>query len=216
MKRRFVAAAFAAGLLLPGVIAAQSVGLAARGGTLGVGGEVNVDFNKWVGLRGGVGAILIEPSGDVQDVKYTIKPPTLVNLGLDLYPTGGAFRLSGGLLFKHDVSLDAQAANSFTFNDVTYTPAQAGTVHGDVVWGSTSPYASFGFAHRHKGFGLTFDLGAVFMGEPTITLTSTGGTLSNNAVFRQNLLAAQDSAQHDAGKYLKILPVLSIGLKFGL
>ena len=215
MKRHFMAAAFAVGLVLPGLVAAQSVGVAARGGTLGLGGELNVDLNKRIGFRGGVGAIPVKPSGDVQDVKYKVKPPTLVNVGLDLYPTGGAFRLSGGLLFKHDVTMDAQAANSFTFNDVTYTPAQAGTVHGDVAWGSTSPYASFGFAGRGKGFGLTFDLGAVFMGEPTITLTSTGGSLSNNATFRQNLLAAQDSAQHDAGKYLKVLPILSIAIRYG-
>ena len=136
-------------------------------------------------------------------------------MGVDLYPWGGGFRLSGGLLFRHDVTLDAAPAGDFEFNGVTYTPAQAGTVRGVVAWKSTSPYATFGMVSRGKGLGLSMDLGAVFMGAPTVSLTSTNGTFSGNATFQQNLQAEEQSAQDDAGKYLKILPVISIGIRFG-
>ncbi len=215
MKRVMMATVVATGLLLPTLAGAQSVGLAARAGTLGLGGELSVDVSRRLGFRGGLGAIPFQPSGIMQNVKYEIHPPALVNLGVDLYPTAGKFRVSGGLLFKHDVSLDAEAASSFEFNGQIYTPAQVGTVHGDVSWSSASPYASFGFAGRGR-LGLAFDLGAVFMGEPTVRLTSTGGSLSNTAVFQQDLRAAQDSAQHDAGKYLKILPVMQLGIRIGI
>jgi hypothetical protein len=182
-----------------------------------LGGEASVEVNRWLGVRGGIGAIPIQPEGDVGDVTYKIKPPSsLVNIGFDVYPGGGSFRLSTGFLFEHDVSLDAKATQSFEFDGNTYTPAQAGTVRGDINWNSTSPYASFGFSGRGKGFGLSFDMGAVFMGEPTITLSSTGGTLSNDLSFRQSLFNEQAKAQHDAGKYLKILPILSLGIRVGL
>lgn len=216
MKRLFMAAALAAGLLLPSLATAQKVGLAARGGTFGVGGEVSVDVSRFLGVRGGLGFIPITPEGDVEDVTYKVNPPKLANVGFDVYPTGGHFRLSTGLLFKHDVGMDAKANQNFEFDGKTYTPAQAGTVHADVTWNATSPYGSFGFAARGKGFGLSFDLGAVFMGEPNITFTSSGGTLSNDASFKQSLFNEQAKAQHDAGKYLKVLPIVSLALRVGV
>lgn len=217
MKRVFMAAAFAAGLLLPSPAAAQSVGLAARGGSLGLGGEVNLDLNRWIGVRGGVGAIPVKPSGDIGDVKYDITPPSsLKNAGVDVYPLGGHFRVSGGLLFRHDVALDGEAAGSFEFNGVTYTVPQAGSVHGDLTWSSTSPYASFGFASRGKGLGLSLDFGAVFMGEPTLQLTARGGSMVNDPTFQSNLRAEQQKAQDDAGKYLRVLPIVSLGLRYGI
>ncbi len=217
MKRLFTAALFAAALLWPGLAAAQTVGVAVRGGTLGVGGDLSVELNRFLGLRGGLGTFPVQPEGDIEEVNYKIKPPSsMLSAGVDLYPLGGNFRLSGGLLFKHDVRLDATANTNFTFNDVEYTPQQAGTVRGDITWSSTSPFASFGWAGRGKGFGLTFDLGAVFMGEPDILLSAHGGSLSSDAAFLRNLRAAQDSAQTNAGKYLKVLPIVQLGIRIGL
>lgn len=217
MKRLFMAAALAAGLMAPTLAPAQSVGLAARGGTFGLGGEVNLDVSRWVGFRAGLGAVPIQPEGEMDNVNYKIKPPsTLKNIGIDLYPTGSGFRLSGGLLFKHDVTMDATSSTSYEFDGQTYSGAQVGTVNGLVAWKSTSPYASFGMVSRGKGLGLSMDLGAVFMGEPTFTLTSKGGSLSGDATFQQHLRAAEQDAQTDAGKYLKILPIVSIGIRYGL
>ena len=56
MKRLFVAA-LVAGLVLPVAARAQRVGLAGRAGMFGLGGEASVDFNRFIGLRGGIGAV---------------------------------------------------------------------------------------------------------------------------------------------------------------
>ena len=216
MKRLFVAA-LVAGLVLPVAARAQRVGLAGRAGMFGLGGEASVDFNRFIGLRGGIGAVPVEVTGDVDQVSYTIKPPsTMNNIGVDLYPLGGHWRLSWGFLFKHDISMDASPTDSIEFNDHKYSPQQAGTVSGSIAWKSLSPYATMGWSGRGKGFGMFFDFGASFMGEPEITLTSKGGTLSSDPTFRTNLLAAQDSAQRSAGKYMKILPIISLGIRIGI
>ena len=217
MQRFFVAAALAAGLLLPGLAAAQGPAIAARAGTFGVGGEATLDVNRHLGFRAGLGFIPVQPTGSLGDVDYRIKPPsTLTNLGADVYPFGGHFRLSGGLLLQHDVTMEGKGTGTYEFNNVTYSASEAGAIDGRVDWGSTAPYATLGFSGRGKGLGLSLDLGAAFLGEPALELTSTGGTLSGNATFQQNLKAEQDRAQKDAGKYLKILPVLSLGLRFGI
>jgi hypothetical protein len=196
---------------------AQSVALSGRFGILGVGGEANVDFGRRFGVRGGVGAVPLSLSGTDSDGETTIQlPSTLSNVGADVYPFGGHFRLSGGVLFKHDVSFSDRVTGTIDLNDRTYTAAQAGTINGKLTWSSVAPYTTFGFSSRGKRFGMWFDLGAAFLGAPAFTLTSTGPATQNDAQFRADLSAEQKKTQDDARKYLKILPVLSLGVRWGL
>ncbi len=216
MKRVLSAAALVAGLLVPALVQAQSVGIAARGGTLGLGGEVSLDLNRWIGVRGGIGSIPVQPSATFSDIKYTIKPPsTLKNIGIDFYPGGSQFRLSGGLMFKHDIGLDAEpTSGSYDVNGQTYDASQVGSLTAAFAYNSTAPYATLGFASRGH-FGLTFDIGAAFMGEPTVSLTA-NGPIASDMTFQQNLRDEQDKIQRDAGKYMKILPILSLGIRVGI
>ncbi len=215
--KRVVVAALLAALALPVAARAQKIGLAARAGMLGLGGEASYNFNRFLGVRAGIGAVPFQPSGNIKNVNYTIKPPsTLQNIGVDVYPLGGRWRLSGGFMFKHDISLDASPSDSIEFNHQKYSPQQAGTVTGLISWSSVAPCLTTGWSSKGKGFGMFFDFGAAFLGEPSFTFNSTGGTLSNDPSFRANLVAAQDSARQDAGKYMKILPVLSFGFRIGI
>ncbi len=201
---------------LPSAAAAQSVGLAGRAGMFGLGGEANVDFGRHFGLRGGLGAVPVNVNGTLSNVDFRINPPSpLGNLGADVYPFGGHFRLSAGLLFKHDISMSAHVTNTIDINGTTYTAAQAGTISGAMSWSSTAPYTTLGFSGRGKGFGMFVDFGAAFLGTPTLTLTS-NGPYSNNAQFRADLAAEQQKDQHDAAKYMKVLPVLSLGMRWGI
>ncbi len=129
MTRILSAAVLAAGLLLPAAGAAQHIGITGRAGSLGLGGEVNLDLNRRLGVRGGIGSIPVQPTATVEEIKYTIKPPsTLSNVGVDLYPLGGSFRLSGGFMFKHDIGLDAEPSGTYEFNGTSYDATQVGTV----------------------------------------------------------------------------------------
>ncbi len=209
--------ALAASAALPVVAAAQSVGLAGRAGMFGVGGEANVDFGRHFGVRGGLGAVPVNVIGTFSNVDFEIQPPSpLANIGADIYPLGGHFRLSGGLLFKHDISMSARVTSTIDINGDTYTAAQAGTISGTMAWSSTAPYTTLGFCGRGKGFGVSFDMGAAFLGAPTLTLTSNGPANQTSAQFRSDLAAEQKKDQSDASKYLKLLPLLSLGIRWGI
>jgi hypothetical protein len=217
MKRMVWSLALVAGAILP-ISAQAQIGIAARGGTFGVGGEVSFDINRHLGLRGGIGTIPIKPSGTFGDVDFKISPPsTLANAGIDIYPLGGIFRLSGGFLLNHDFSMEGQytGTGTITINGVQYTGTQAGTVRGEFNYSSSAPYASFGFSGRGRGFGLSLDIGAAMLGAPDLLLT-TNGTMAQNPTFLQNLLAEQQKDQDKANKYLKILPLVSLGIRIGI
>ncbi len=217
MKAILVAFTIAAGAALPFTAAAQSVGLGARVGMFGLGGEANVDFNRFFGLRAGLGAIPMKPTGSGQDVSYKIKPPSpLTTIGADLYPLGGHFRLSGGLLFKHDVSMTAQYTGNLTLNGRTYPGSSVGTISGDLTFRSIAPYFTFGFSGRGKGLGMAIDLGAAALGRPTLSLAASGPAYTNNGQFRNDLAAEQQKDQDKLGKALKVLPILSLAFRYGI
>lgn len=216
MKRTLVAAVLVAAVLLPAAGSAQSFGLAGRAGSLGVGGELNLDLNRFIGVRGGVGSIPVQPTGTFGDVEYTVKPPsTLQNVGVDLYPLGGNFRLSGGLLFKHDIALEGVSNATYEINGMSYSAAEAGTLTASFTYNSTAPYATFGFSGRGRGFGLSLDFGAAFLGQPTVALTASG-SMRNNATFQQNLRQEESDMRDKANQYMKVLPIVSLGLRFGI
>jgi hypothetical protein len=209
--------ALAAGAAPPFVASAQSVGLAGRAGMFGLGGEANVDFGRHFGVRGGIGAVPLNVTGTLSNVDFEMQPPSaLGNIGADVYPLGGHFRLSGGLLFKHDISMSARVTGTIDINGHTYSAAQAGTISGTMAWSSTAPYATLGWSGRGKGFGAFFDIGGAFLGDPTLTLTSNGAAYQSNAQFRSDLAAEQTKDQQDAAKYLKVLPLFSFGIRWGI
>lgn len=216
-ESRSLLLALAASAALSVGAAAQSVGLAGRAGMFGVGGEANVDFGRHFGVRGGLGAVPLNVIGTLSNVDFEIQPPSpLSNVGADVYPFGGHFRLSGGVLFRHDISMSARITGTVDINGTSYTGAQAGTISGKMAWSSTAPYTTLGWSGRGKGFGVSFDIGAAFLGAPTLTLTSNGPAYQSNAQFRSDLAAEQQKDQQDAARYLKVLPLLSFGIRWGI
>ena len=217
MKRMVWALAIIAGAILPTAVQAQ-LGIAARGGSFGLGGEVSFDINRHLGLRGGIGTVPVKPSGTFGEVDFKITPPsTLANAGIDVYPLGGIFRLSGGFLLNHDFSMEGQYTGTQTINinGVAYTGTEAGTVRGEFNYSSTAPYVSFGFSGRGRGIGLSLDTGAAMLGAPELLLTA-NGSAAQNPTFLQNLRAEQQKDQDKANKYMKILPLVSLGIRIGI
>lgn len=216
MRRMIAIAALAAGLLVP-VAGHAQIGVAARGGTLGVGGEVDLALGRQFGVRGGIGSIPVQPSADFGNVKYTIEPPsTLKNLGIDFYPGGSNFRLSAGYLFEHDISLDAQPMGTYDIGSDTYSASDVGTLTATFAYSLRAPYATLGFARHGRGLGLSMDFGAAFLGEPKVILSSSTQTLQNNAIFQQDLLDEEAKIQDKASRYMKILPIVSLAIRVGI
>jgi hypothetical protein len=202
---------------LPGAAFAQSFGIGVRGGTFGFGGEVSIRLMDNLGVRGGVGVLPFEYSGDFGDVRYSVKPTSpLMNAGVDFFPGFGSLRVGAGLLFvTNTTDLTGEYTGTVDIGGRTYRGDEVGTLTGALDHGSMAPYLNLGFGGRGRGVGLFLDLGAAFMPDPTLTLEASGPA-ANNPQFRQDLEEERRNAEEDARKYLRIFPVISLGLRFGL
>ncbi|MHB1194597.1 MAG: hypothetical protein ACYC6F_16350 [Longimicrobiales bacterium] len=227
MKRSLFALTAAALLALPAALSAQGFGIAARAGTLGVGAEAAVGVTDAFVIRGGIGLLPVELKNPSfwepgEDVDATLKlPKTWYNIGADLY-LGGGFRVGGGMLFKPDdpTLTGALTGNaSIDIGGTTYTATDVAEVVGTLKSKSSAPYALIGFGkHTKTGIGLFLDLGVAMLGDPDVSLEATKGnpTIINSATFQARLRQEEQTIEDDFGSYLKLWPILNIGIKLGI
>jgi hypothetical protein len=205
-------------IALPAGAHAQTIGIGVRAGTLGLGPEASARLTDNIGVRGGIGVIPVEPGGSFGDIDYTIQPASpLINVGLDFHPGAGGFRLGGGLLFiSKNTTMEAEYTGTVEIGGRVYQGSEVGELRAALDHGSAAPYLTLGFGRTTaRGMGLFLDLGAAFLSEPSLTLTATGHATQSEQ-FRDDLERQRQQSEEDARTYLRILPILSVGLRFGL
>jgi hypothetical protein len=220
MRKSLTLAATIALAIPAGAVAQTGFGAGVKAGSIGIGAEAAVGFGQMIAIRGGAAIFPVDFDGTFSDIDFEVDlPDTYVNIGVDVYPTGGSFRLSGGLLIKPD---NPKLRGTFTepqeIGGRTYTPQQIGTLVGEIDSGSTAPFAMLGFGrHTSTGLGFYADLGAAFLKEPTLSLRQEGGTLSGaeRAEFEQRLEQERQDIEDDLGGYLRVYPILQLGLRIG-
>jgi hypothetical protein len=217
MKKRAFLLLVAACATLHAPSAAQGIGIGARIGTLGLGGEAAIGLGDRLVLRGGVGLMPIEPSATFDDIEVTLTLPTWYNAGIDVY-LNGAMRLGAGMLFKQD---DPKLVGTFEgpqdIGGTTYTPQELGTLSGVIDSSDSAPYVLLGFGkHTAPGIGLFLDVGVAFLGDPQVILSSSDGTFSNDPSMQDALDREADDFEADMRTYLRFWPILSLGLRIGL
>jgi hypothetical protein len=190
--------------------------LAARAGTLGLGGELAAGLSERVVIRGGIGIVPFEPNMSFSDLDLSLKLPTVYNVGIDLY-LNGAFRLGGGLLFRtDDPTVNGNFTASQEIGGTVFTPQEIGTLTGILDASNRAPYVLIGFGrHTAPGVGLFLDLGVAFTGDPSVTLSAAGGTLSDDPGTISALNQEARDFEADMRGYLKIWPILSLGIRLG-
>lgn len=206
------------GIFIPGRLQAQ-FGLAARGSTLGIGVEASYRVNRNFGVRAGGNYFEFSRDATIENIDYKATPHfesgTVI---LDLYPMGGSFHLSGGLLLnRNEGRLDAQLNQDIEIGGRVYTPAQVGSLVGTVDFKKTAPYAGLGFAGRGR-VSILFDLGVGFTGTPRVDLVGvTPLTGAEKAQFDARVAQelAEVRADIEGKSYLKLHPVVSVGVKVG-
>ena len=204
-------------LLASPTAGSAQMGVGIRVGTLGLGADLGIALSPNVQVRGGGAIQPINPTFTISDIKYSVDlPGSFVNIGIDLFPTGGGFRIGGGLLYKpDDISGSGEFTGSVDVGGRSYADSEVGTLTGTVSSKSTAPYAMIGFGkHASSGIGLFLDLGAAFVGEQTLTLTATGAA-ANNAQFLMDLESERMDTEDSLNKF-KIYPMVNLGLRIGV
>lgn len=137
---------------------------------------------------------------------------------LDWHPTGGSFRLSGGLFANgNDVSGTGRGmAGTFVeYGDLTLPAEELGTVVAEMDLGGVAPYLGIGFGNavREAGLSFSFDLGVYFQGSPDVTLTTPDvDPLFAAAVEAERALA--EAELQDEVDSLEFYPYISVGLAY--
>lgn len=218
-RARVILFAMAAVLLACGSAHAafNELAIAVKAGTLGLGGDLTTNLIPQVNLRAGLQWLdfgFIAPLGDVDyDLKLKFLNPLVL---IDWYPFDGPFRISGGVLFNgSEIRLRAKPGEAVEIDDVTYTPAELGSLRGDVEWRSVAPYVGIGWGNalgEGGRWGIATDFGVAFTGSPSISLSATG-PISGDPTFQTRLAEEERDIQDELDAF-KIYPVLSVSLFF--
>jgi len=207
-------------LVIPQSLSGQEFALGGRAGTLGFGAEAALGLSDNFAVRGGLGSFFsLEYTSEQDGVEYTVSPPSPTGtLGIDLYPTGGSFRLMAGFMFRSgDIEMDSgdlAQAGPVEIGDVEYN--EPGTLHGAIATSSTAPFVGLGFGHHTQGgFGLFLDLGVAFVGEADVTMRAEG-PIASVPGFQQELDKEVQNLEDEVASYLKYWPILNIGVKIPL
>ncbi len=216
--RRYVLALVALALIAVPTSTVAQIGIGGRAGTLGLGAEIGLEVSESLVLRGGMGFTPLDLTTDFSDMELTATFPSTISAGIDYFPGGGSFRITGGVLFHPDeIGLDGTPTENLNIGGVEYTPAQIGTLTGTITSNvQVAPFLTIGWGRiTSPGFGLFLDIGAAYQGDPEVDVQASG-TLADDPTFNQHLDEEIAQFEEDLGPYLQFYPILSIGIKIGI
>lgn len=198
---------------------AASLDLSNAGIGLGLVAEFTPVLNGRLGYRGGSFDADIEGE---ESLNYStdFKLSNVFGL-LDFYPLQGRrFHVTAGAVHNgSDVRVEATCRNPSDCEvgglPVIGGGVTIGTLTGDVDFRSTAPYLSLGWGNPladQTGWSFRLEAGAMFLGEPSVELTSSGSCQSN-AACRAALEQEERRLEEDAEDY-EIYPVVNLTLSY--
>lgn len=196
-------------------------GIGLQAGTLGLGPDFNVGFNKHFGIDLGLNAYNYKHSMTQSGINYGFKIKLdTVHLLANWYPFGGVFHLTAGLVDNgNKITGDATpTSGTFTINGDTYQASQVGTLNGQIKFPSIGYYLGVGWGLSYtprSPWGFNFGIGALYQGKPKVSLSNSGSNLSGAAYtkLQQDIAAQQAKTQSDVNGF-RWWPVARIGVYY--
>ncbi|MDR2935435.1 MAG: hypothetical protein LBV70_06125, partial [Candidatus Adiutrix sp.] len=177
--------------------------------------------NDYFKFRANVNYLPYSRSDTISDVDYKVDLDFFTLGGLaDVHPFGGGFRLSAGLYYANlDLSAKGKMADekTYTIGDNTYTGAELGTWKGSIKYEKIAPFLGLGYgtgAGNDPGLSFSFDLGAMYMGSPKVSLHPSEEAYAAASDRGYDLaadVAKEEQEVKDKIKDYKWYPVLSFG-----
>lgn len=215
MQRTITLTALAIGAGL-GAQAAQAQ--LAVGGSIGTTGgtlEAQTQITPIIQLRGGYNYFEYGVDDTYDDIAYD-GDLDLTTWGafVDFRPFSNSFIVTAGAYFgDKTLDLTARPTQNVDIGNQTFTPSQVGTLRATADLEDTAPFLGIGWDSTFQGSGLGFKIiaGAMFTGSPDVQMASSGGTLSNDTNFQNQLAIEEQNLQDDIDDY-EIYPVVQAGL----
>jgi hypothetical protein len=193
----------------------SGVGVTVKVGTLGMGGDVTLGLNRYLGLRAEVNGFQWETTRDQDEGRiYADFEWLTAGLLLDVHPFGGGFRLSGGgLLNKNRLHIRADLTKAVDLNGEEYW---LDDLQGEATFNDVAPYVGIGYgnaAGKDDRWQFACDFGVLFQGSPKIGATATASDPALQEQVDEGLAYEVAQIQDDANRY-KYYPVIALGLSF--
>lgn len=197
------------------VAQAEPVSVAVTAGTGGAGVEIALHKligGGQIGVRAAAEGLSYSAHTTYDNIRYT-GDLKLEDAGLYLeYQPSRAVGLAVVAGFQTSLrrlGLLGTPASSFVINGVTYTPAQVGTLNGEVRLTKATPYLGLSLRkHLTEHLFLKADVGAAFGSQPKTTLTATGAGVS-----LLDLTAEAAKVSREASHF-KTYPLVTLGLGY--
>ncbi|MDH3700317.1 MAG: hypothetical protein OEU46_03300 [Alphaproteobacteria bacterium] len=180
--------------------------------TLGIGADVGVRLNDYIGLRVGGNYLSFDFDVNTTDLNYTADL-TLASIGgtLDIYPFKRVLRLSAGFRYNgNSIDFTATPNGSVTIGGTTFAAADAGNVSGELDFNKFAPYLGVGLEGRFfdDKFILGTEAGVLFQGRPRFDLRG-DGALAGDPTFEASL-RQEEAAVEDDLSFFRYYPVVAI------
>jgi hypothetical protein len=213
---KFLLAAACSSCLAAAAARAEDQAVAAKIGAFGIGIEYAYSFSDRIALRFGVngGGFGFDAAESGISYAFDLSWDSL-SAALDFHPGGKAFRLTGGLL-RNDNALDAvsRVSADVVVGGRAYTPAEVGTLSAHTAFAGAAPFAGIGWDWSRSGrlFGVSFDLGVLDQGAPTVSLRADGGLVADPQ-FEADV-AAEQAELNDSLQDFDLIPYATLGFVF--
>ena len=199
----------------PGCTDTGQWAIGAKGGTLGIGGELTKKVATDINTRVGFNMLDFSFDDDIDDIEYDFDMDLRSFSALvDWHIFDGPFRITGGVLsMDNQFDLDALINQNVTIGDNVYTPAQVGRLSGEVDIEGMAPYIGIGWGNpvgRGRRWGFYSDFGVAFANTPDVALRA-NGTLAGDPTLQADLAKEARDIQDDMDA-LEVYPVLSAGI----
>ena len=209
---------------LAGPVVAEDWSLSGKASSLGYSLELGHSISRSNHLNGRVATYLfnysdtVTESGIDYDISVNLRSAGLL---LDWHPGGSDFRFTvGGYYNGNEGDLEARSiSGTFDINGTLYNVSDVGSLRGDLAYGSSAPYLGIGWgniATGQRGWGMAWDLGVLYQGEPDVGLNATcSPSLSSAqcATLTSDVEAESRALRADIEQN-KWYPVLSLGVLY--
>ncbi|MCC2636954.1 MAG: hisitdine kinase [Moraxellaceae bacterium] len=207
------------GMTLASLAQAEGIGLGVHAGLMGPGIDGFYRLNEKLVLRGAYNSFDYDYDATEEDVEYEATYSfDNAQVGVDWYPFTGSFRLSAAYLQNgNELNLHAvPTGGAFDLNGVSYGGSEVADMRVTVDYPDSGAYVGLGWGNPvavGKGFGVTFDLGVYYLGEPEVAQQLTCGTTLRCAQLQADAEADRQKLEDDLSDF-PFWPLVQLGLSY--